>query len=172
MECKAKDPTGHLLALRQPISRLGCLRHVPGKWNLFLARWSVISPRYIQMVPIFRDQGTDFGHRVAGWVTRELDPKSEGPVITSQEVGQDAGIRIRDHNVDKGAEEALGGHCRKLFQPLHNRHLLIVDMDASNEDVKAMYDESGIEGGKFWYHREVFQGREVNGFIQRRLEGP
>ena len=58
----------------------------------------------------------------------------------------------------KGAEESIGGYCRKFFQAVHNRHLAVVDIYTANEYAETIQKKSGVEVGKVWHRCEVFEG--------------
>ena len=64
-------------------------------------------------------------------------------------------------------EKAQGGYRRKPLQPLDNHHPTITDVDTADEDIETVGDEGGVEvGGHRDQWLKVFQGRQVNTFVQ------
>ena len=55
----------------------------------------------------------------------------------------------------KGTEEAIGGHFRQLFQPLHNRNPAAADTGTACEYFETIENERGMEVGKVLDRREV-----------------
>jgi hypothetical protein len=60
--------------------------------------------------------------------------------------------------VVKDTEDGAGRHCRELFEPSHDHHFAVADINAPNEYVETINGEGGIEVGKFWQRCEVFEG--------------
>ena len=71
-------------------------------------------------------------------------------------------------------EKGQGGRHRKLLGPLHDNHMMIMDahLHTTNENSEAIHNKGGVKVGECHHRREVFQGREVDGFVQGRLKHP
>ena len=65
----------------------------------------------------------------------------------------------------KGTEERIGRHYCELLQPLHYRHLTVVETDAPNKYFETVKEESGMKLGKFWHGYKVFEGRRRDRFV-------
>ena len=155
MERKAEGriwsfPVLHLLVLYS-----SSFSHMPCKGYKLLPRGSVVVPFEVVRVPIFTDGSVNIDYRVKEWKTPEICLERKYPIILSANVGQDARSRICGSETMKGAEETCGGHCCELLRPLHDYDLVIVETEASNEDIETIRDEGGSKASEFRHRHEA-----------------
>jgi hypothetical protein len=72
----------------------------------------------------------------------------------------------------KDTEQSIRRRRCELFQPLHNYHPTISNVDAHGEYVETIENESGIKTSEVRHRYKVLEGRQMNGFVQGRLEDP
>jgi len=72
----------------------------------------------------------------------------------------------------KGTEETSGRYRRKLLHPLYNHRLVIPETDTPSEHIETIRDEDRVKAVEFRHCQEVFQGRQVDGFVQGCVERP
>ena len=170
VECEAEDKPGNLSVLPLLTFCLGSLGHIPRSCNVFLSGWFIVVPLDAVRVPV--GQVTDHSHCVVEREAPEIGLEWKTPPVAPTYILKDARSRVRDRKMMKGTEKTHSGHLRKLFQPLCNNHLMIVNVNATDEDIKTICDKGGIEVDLCCHHRKVFQGWQADGFIQGRLEHP
>ena len=73
-----------------------------------------------------------------------------------------------------GVKKRQGGHHCKLLEPLHDSHITFVDihLHTTNESTEAIRNKGGVKVGECRHRCKVFQGGEVDGFVQGSLEHP
>ena len=167
-------PTGYFPTLRPLISHVRNLDHMPREWSAFLARKSVVVPLEVAEVSILasRHQRVNDRYGVVERETGEVGVGRENPVVTSANIFQNVRGWICFPKMGKGMQERSCGHGRKLFQPLHNHHLVVTDADTANKHIETIDDESRVHACEIGRCREVFGSRQVDGFVQGYLECP
>ena len=83
-------------------------------------------------------QSVDVCHCGIEWDIREVNPGRKELVVTSLEVCKDTRSWIFGRKIMKGAEETIGGYCRKLFQSLQDHHLAVGGIYAPDEYVETI----------------------------------
>ena len=117
---------------------------------MLLTGQPMIDPPNIARVTESIDQGMHHGHCGVERESREIDLGGKNLVVASVEVYQNARSRVHDHEMVEGAEETTGRHRRELLKPLQNEHLVIADVDATDEDAETIYNEGRVKVAQFW----------------------
>ena len=171
MKGEAEEPAGHPLMPSPLVFELGNPGESMCNCDVFITGWFVVLPTDSGAPAIWWGPRIEYGiDCFQDWEAIDIGPLWENPSEPLAGVLKDPPRRIRGHEVGKQVEAAHGGRSCKLLEPLSDCHM-IANFDATREDVETIRHGGGVEVSRC-RHREILQGQQTDGSIQRCPEGP
>ena len=170
MKGEAEEPAGYPLMPSPLVFEPGNLGKSVCNHDVFITGWFVVLPLDVTLAVRWGpriEYGLDYAQdrEVIG-----VCPLSDNPSEPLAGVLKDPLRQIRGHEVGKHVEAARGGRSCKLFKPLSDS-CINANFHATKEDVETIRHEGGVEVSRC-RHREILQGQQTDGSIQRCPEGP
>ena len=160
MKCEKEGPTGHLSVLCLLVFYPGTLGNTPCDWNVFPGERSITARPEEEDEDILSrmDQTIDLNHRVTERGAGELPCSRKMLAVAPTHIFEDTRSWVRDRKTTKGADKTHSGRCREVPRPVCDHNIIAAGINATDEDVKTIRDNDGVELGQCRHGREVFQG--------------